>query len=448
LTDQSPSTALYTDRYELTMLDAALHDGTGERPAVFEVFTRRLPQGRRYGVVAGVGRLLDALADFRFDDGMLGWLDDESVVSPATLAWLADYRFTGHIDGYPEGELHLPGSPVLTVSGTFAEAVVLETLALSVLNHDSAVAAAAARMREVAGGRQLFEFGSRRTHEEAAVAAARAAYVGGFDGTSNLTAGRRYGIPTFGTSAHAFTLVHDDEQSAFAAQVRALGPGTTLLVDTYDIGEGVRTALRVAGTELGAIRIDSGDLATEATAAREALDAAGATHTRIVLSGDLDEYAIAALVDAPVDAFGVGTAVVSGSGAPAAGFVYKLVARAAAQDRPLLPVAKGGGAKATRGGCKRAWRVREDGRAVAEVVRDEGAADPEGEARALQVPLVRGGERVDHSDLDDARTRLRAALAELPPPPDGLDGDPAVPTRFETTPATVGGHGDQGAGAM
>jgi nicotinate phosphoribosyltransferase len=335
------STALLTDRYELTMLDAALRDGTAERDTVFEVFTRRLPAGRRFGVVAGLGRLLEAIEAFRFDDDTLAWLDQQRIVGTATLEWLAGYRFRGDIEGYREGEIHVAGSPVLTVRGTFADAVLLETLTLSILNHDSAVAAAAARMVAVSGGRDLFEFGSRRAHEAAAVAAARAAYVVGFVGTSNLEAGRRHGIPTLGTSAHAYTLLHDDEQAAFASQLEALGVHTTLLVDTFDTSEGLRRALAVAGTELGGVRIDSGDLAARAREARELLDAGGADRTRIVLSGDLDEHRLHGLRDAPADAFGVGTSVVTGAGAPTAGFVYKLVERSH-RSRAAVPTRREG----------------------------------------------------------------------------------------------------------
>ncbi|MET0425215.1 MAG: nicotinate phosphoribosyltransferase, partial [Actinoplanes sp.] len=252
--------ALMTDQYELTMISAALQDGTADRQSVFEVFARRLPNGRRYGVVAGTGRLIELIRDFRFDDEQVGFLRSAGIVDPATADWLADYRFQGDIDGYAEGELFFPGSPIMTVSGTFAECVVLETLILSVLNHDSAIAAGAARMVTAARGRPIIEMGSRRTHEHAAVAAARAAYLAGFASTSNLAAGALYGIPTTGTSAHAFTLLHDDEPAAFASQVAALGKNTTLLVDTYDIAQGIRNAIAVAGPDLRAVRIDSGDL--------------------------------------------------------------------------------------------------------------------------------------------------------------------------------------------
>ncbi|MFC9985101.1 nicotinate phosphoribosyltransferase, partial [Microbacterium keratanolyticum] len=321
------STAFKTDQYELTMLDAALRDGTGSRPCVFELFSRRLSGGRRFGVVAGTGRLLSLLRDFHFGEEELRFLRDNRIVDDQALRYLENYRFTGTIRGYREGELYFPGSPILTVEGTFADAVILETLALSVLNHDSAVATAASRMSIASGERPLAEMGSRRAAEESAVAAARAAYIAGFSATSNLEAGLRWGIPTMGTAAHSWTLLHDSEEDAFRSQVNALGTSTTLLIDTYDIRRGVETAIRVAGTDLGGVRIDSGDLPLVAASVREQLDELGATGTRITVTSDLDEYAIAALAASPVDAYGVGTSVVTGSGYPTASMVYKLVAR-------------------------------------------------------------------------------------------------------------------------
>ncbi|MEX2549269.1 MAG: nicotinate phosphoribosyltransferase [Nitriliruptoraceae bacterium] len=419
------TTALLTDRYEFTMLDAARKAGIADRPTVFEVFARSLPAGRRYGVVAGLGRLLDQLAEFRFEDDTLAALDDDGIVGPATLDWLSTYRFQGDLHAYPEGELYVADSPVLSVSATFGEAVLLETLVLSVLNHDSAIASAAARIVGAAAGRGLLEFGGRRTHEEAAVAAARAAFIAGFDGTSNLEAGARHGIPTLGTTAHAFVLLHDDETTAFQAQVDAAGPGTTILVDTYDTARGIARALEVAGSELGGIRIDSGDLATAARDARAQLDAAGATRARIVTSGDLDEYRIAELTDAPIDAFGVGTKLVMGSGAPTAGFVYKLVARAEGPDAPLAPVAKAGGDKATVGGRKAAFRRRVDGIAVAEPVRPWGSSAADNE-RPLQVPVLIDGERVHDPTLAEIREHHRTAMSELAGPARSLEpGEPA-----------------------
>ncbi|AZS86976.1 nicotinate phosphoribosyltransferase [Streptomyces griseoviridis] len=429
-----PSTALFTDQYELTMLQAALKAGTAERRSVFEVFTRRLPEGRRYGVLAGTGRVLDAVENFRFDPDVLGFLRERDIVDGPTLEWLASYRFSGDIWGYPEGEVYFPGSPVLRVEGSFAECVLLETVILSVLNHDSAIAAAASRMSSAAGGRPLIEMGARRTHELAAVAAARAAYVGGFATTSDLAAGFRYGIPTVGTSAHAFTLLHDHERDAFRAQVDSLGRGTTLLVDTYDVAEAVRTAVEVAGPDLGAVRIDSGDLLLVAHRVRQQLDAMGATGTRIVVTSDLDEYAIASLAAAPVDAYGVGTQLVTGSGHPTCSMVYKLVARAESADpkAPLVPVAKKStGGKTSMGGRKwAARRLDADGVAEAEVV-GTGQVPADLADRQLLVELVKGGTVVTREPLDTVRDRHTRARAGLPLSATQLSrGEPVLPTEY------------------
>jgi nicotinate phosphoribosyltransferase len=427
------STALLTDHYELTMLQAALRSGAAERRCVFEVFARRLPEGRRYGVVAGTGRLLEAIRDFRFGEAELAALREADVVDEQTLDFLAGYRFTGDIAGYPEGECFFPGSPLMVVEACFAEGVLLETLILSVLNHDAAVAAAASRMVCAAGSRPCLEMGSRRTHEQAAVAAARAAYVAGFAATSNLEAGRRYAVPTAGTSAHAFTLLHDDERTAFEAQVASLGKETTLLVDTYDVTAAVQTAVEVAGPELGAVRLDSGDLLTQAAEVRAQLDALGARDTKIVVTSDLDEYAIAALAAAPVDSYGVGTSLVTGSGAPTAGLVYKLVSRADAGGT-LVDVAKKSKDKASVGGRKWALRRRADGVAEAEVIGVGARPADDGDDRPLLVELMRGGKVVAAElDLASARRRHERSRAELPPRAHQLSrGEPAIPTVYET----------------
>lgn len=439
----APSTALLTDHYELTMLQAALRSGAAHRRSVFEVFTRRLPEGRRYGVVGGTGRVLDAVESFRFDRARLDWLADRRVVDDATLEWLADYRFRGDVSGYPEGEVYFPGSPILTVEGSFAEAVVLETVVLSILNHDSAVAAAASRMTAAAGGRPCIEMGARRTHEHSAAAAARAAYVAGFGSTSDLEAGFRYGIPTGGTSAHAFTLLHDTERDAFTAQVASMGRGTTLLVDTYDLAEAVRTAVEVAGPSLGAVRIDSGDLLMLAHRVRRQLDELGAKETRILVTSDLDEYAIAALASAPVDVYGVGTSLVTGSGHPTCAMVYKLVARASSDDpgAPLQPVAKrSAGSKSSRGGRKwAARRLDADGVPEAEVV-GTGPVPHDLADQLVQVPLVRGGEVVGREPLSAARDRHAAVRARLPLSATQLSrGEPVLPTEVVSRSGHAGG---------
>ncbi len=432
MTIKAHTTVLLTDHYELTMVKAALRSGVAHHRSVFEVFARHLPPGRRYGVVAGLGRFLDALDTFSFGPAEIdylaaaGWLDDD------TLDYLRAFRFSGSIDGYREGELYWDGSPVLTVEATFAEALVLETLALSIFNFDSAVASAAARVVVAAGDRPVIEMGGRRTHEWAAVAAARAAYITGFASTSNLEAGRRYGIPTAGTSSHAFSLAYSSEEAAFRAQMEALGPTTTLLVDTFDTETAIKTGVDVAGAGLAAIRLDSGDLIEEARRARKLLDELGAENTRIVASGDLDEYKIADLADAPIDTYGVGTSVVTGSGAPTANFIYKLVARAQSSSwgASLVPVEKHSAGKATAGGRKHAWRLIDDGVARAELVSTDDVPPP-GRHRGLQHAIVRNGEVVHHPSIDRIRAHHVAARSELSP--DALavhDGPPAVEVIF------------------
>jgi nicotinate phosphoribosyltransferase len=480
--DRTPSTALLTDRYELTMLDAAIESGVAGRRAVFEVFARALPPGRRYGVVAGVGRVVDALDQFRFGGDEIAWLVGEGIVSEETGEWLRSFRFSGDLDAYAEGECYFPGSPVLTIESSFGEAVLLETVVLSILNFDSAVAAAASRVVGAAEGRPVIEMGSRRTHEQAAVAAARAAYVAGCASSSNLEAGRLYGVPTAGTAAHAFVLAHPDERAAFAAQLDAMGTSTTILVDTYDVEKAIRTAVELArerGADgPGAIRLDSGDLLDQATRARRLLDELGATATGIIITSDLDEYSIAALARAPVDGYGVGTRLVTGSGAPTSGFVYKLVAVASENGRlaQLHPVEKRSPAKHSLGARKHASRwIDEEGRARVEFVRpvpddaeSAGAATgtgsggetaamartvsgrnlsgvpddvpdelPDGwEARELQRRWIAEGEPVtDLPSLADSREHHRWALRELGAEAFDLHpGSPVIPTRYGRAP--------------
>jgi nicotinate phosphoribosyltransferase len=356
----------------------------------------------------------------------LEYLAQAKIVDSTTIDWLANYRFSGNVSGYREGEIYFGNSPVLTVEGTFAEAVILETVVLSILNFDSAVASAGARMRSAAAGRFLAEMGSRRTHEQAAVAAARAAYLVGFDATSNLQAGAQYGIPTMGTSAHSFTLLHDSEDQAFKAQLSALGNNTTLLVDTYDVERAVRKAVELSDGLIGAVRLDSGDLVQSAIEVRSLLDSLGAKHTKITVTSDLDEYTIAALGQAPVDSYGVGTSLVTGSGYPTAGFVYKLVSHFDGEN--WIEVAKKSANKASRGGKKQATRQLEGGKAVKELI---GAA---GQGRELQVNLISNGKSLQSDQkqmLLDARLHHKAALAELPAAALRLSrGEPAIPSEF------------------
>ncbi len=437
------STSLLTDMYELTMLDAALKAGTADRHCVFELFGRRLPSTRRFGVVAGTGRVLEALERFVFSDEQIQWLAEQNIVSDAALDYLASFRFRGNMWGYAEGECFFPGSPLLTVEGTFAECTLLETLLLSIYNYDCAIASAASRMTIAAHGRPCLDMGARRGHERAAVSAARAAVIGGFAGTSNLEAAKRYGLPAFGTSAHAFTLLHDSEREAFDAQIASLGTQTTLLVDTYNVAQGVENAVaaaRAAGGELGAVRLDSGDLVAQAFTVRGQLDSLGATSTKITVTSDLDEYAIAALGAAPVDSYGVGTKLVTGSGVPTASLVYKLVAREDASGT-MVGVAKKSESKGSVAGRKWAGRtVDEDGYASEEILvtgTEEAALGrlAELEARPLQVPLVLNGQIMTDGWSSEALVRAQQhhvrSRNELPYQAWRLsEGEAAIPTRY------------------
>ena len=428
------TTALLTDRYELTMLQAARHAGTADRRCVFEVFTRQLAPSRRYGVVAGTGRLLELLQNFRFDEETLAWLKSQNLVDDQTLDWLKNYKFSGNISGYREGELYFAYSPILTVEATFAEAILLETLILSIFNFDSAVAAAASRMVIAADGRFLAEMGGRRVSEHAAVAAARAAYIAGFNATSNLEAGRSWGIDTMGTAAHSFILLHDSEEKAFKAQLETFGEQTTLLVDTFDIEKAVRKAIELA-PNLGAVRLDSGELAVEVKRVRELLDSLGASKTKITVTNDLDEFSIAALAVAPVDAYGVGTSVATGSGVPTAGFVYKLVSFEDANGQ-WHSVAKKSAQKTNIGGRKHAIRrIDSQGVATAEVIASEAEVEKSGNDRVLTVNFVESGQ-VKPEFTGPAATRAARkhhALAKAELPLEGLElhrGDAAIATQF------------------
>ena len=437
------STALLTDMYELTMVDSALDHGMGQRQCVFEIFTRRFPASRRFLVMAGVARILEGLKRFQFDDSQLKYLSDHKIVGQKTIKFLEDYQFSGDIFGYPEGEVFMVNSPILTVRGTFAETCLLETYLLSILNFDCAVASAASRMTIAAHGRPCLDMGARRVHERAAVSAARAAQIGGFQGTSDLEAGKRYGIRAIGTAAHAFTLLFEDEEAAFTAQIESMGPDTTLLVDTYDVTAAVEKAVRIAraaGRELGAVRLDSGDLVAGAFKVRQQLDDLGATSTKITVTNDLDEYAIAGLGAAPVDSKGVGTRLVTGSGIPTAALVYKLVAREDANGN-LESVAKRSVEKSTRGGLKWAGRAIEDHTATTELLvtapNREAATEyfASHEARPLQRDFVIDG-TIDKSWIGpDALQRAQQhhieVRNELPYQAWRLsEGEVAIPTEY------------------
>ncbi len=436
MADQS---ALFTDRYELTMLEAALHSGIASRRATFEIFGRGLG-ARGYGVIAGPARIAKLLDRFTFTETELDYLERNSICSKETLSYLASLRFSGSIFAYPDGEIYFPFSPVLRVEASFAEGLILETLLLSVLNFDSAIATAASRMVLAAQGRTLIEMGTRRTNEHAALVAARAAYIAGFAATSNLAAGLEYAIPTAGTMGHAIVLAHDSEAAAFCAQKAVMGEDTTALVDTYDTMNGIRTAIEIFGPSLGAIRIYSGDPASTAAQARQLLDSLGATKTQIIVSGDLDEDAIKHLNVAPIDGFGVGTKLVTGSGVPTAGFVYKLVAIERNGER--VGVAKQSEAKTSDGGAKTAYRRTRGKRAIEEFSLDPAAviaSTSSDELRELQIPIVSDGEAVIVDDLERWRRLHRESLSEFGPTHEILNTpSPLLMCRY-IGPGTLGG---------
>lgn len=413
------TTAFLTDKYEVTMLQAMLRAGRADHRAVFDLFARRLPKGRRYGVVGGVGRVVEAVKNFRFTDEQIAYLEADPIIDEATINYLRNYKFRGIIVGQPEGSLYFPNTPILTVIGTFADCVLLETLLLSIMNHDSAVMSAASRMVTAAEGMPMIEMGSRRTSETSAVAAARAAYIAGFNATSNLQAGQLYQIPATGTSAHAYTLAYgpDGEEQSFYDQMVALGTDTTILVDTYNIPEGIRRAVHAANTlgvsGPGGIRIDSGDLHEETVNARELLDSLGAIDTKIVLSSDIDEYTISEMKErgTPVDAVGAGTRVVTGSGAPTAEMVYKLVQ---INDMPVSKRAEG---KISTGGIKVTYReFHEDGTMAGEFFKVGTTSAPfTSSQHPTQILLVDGqGDYFHQEDIEVSRARHREQVAYLP----------------------------------
>ncbi len=325
--------ALLTDLYELTV-SAAFFDHGFNDIASFELAMRRMPPGRGFMIAAGVERLAEALEHYRFDDAAIEHLQSLKLFKAEFLEYLSKLRFTGSIRALPEGTIYFAGEPILEIRAPLIEAQLIETLALNQLGFASIVATKAARCFTVAGGRRLVDFSPRRAQgADASLVAARSSYLAGFHGSANVLAGKRYGIPVFGTMSHSFVMAHENERDAFSDFVNSFPTLSTLLVDTYDTVRGVENAaavavqVREAGAKVQALRLDSGDLHALSRRARVILDKAGHSDISIVASGNLDEFKIAELVDAsaPIDAFGVGTALAVSDDAPAADFTYKLV---------------------------------------------------------------------------------------------------------------------------
>jgi len=441
--------ALLTDRYELAMLGAYLREGIAERRAVFELSVRRLPPSRRFLLVAGIDRIVRYLRDLRFTDEEVEYLRAapglSDVMSDAMVSWLRAFQFRGDLDAVHEGEVVFEDEPILRVEGSLAEAQVLETFLLGVINAETRVASKAARVALAAGDLPVYEFGARRGDPLAAPYAARAAWIAGCASTSCEAAGMRFGVPVSGTLGHSYVMAHadDGEAVAFARFAEAFpSAGTTLLVDTWDTRHGALLAAK-AGAGVRAVRIDSGDLGALSRDVRRILDAAGRDDVRIIASDDLDEHRIAALLreGAPCDGFGVGTAIALTPDAPSLGAIYKLVE---VEDRRgvRVPVGKRSPAKPSFGGRKQVWRRRgPEGVAQEDVIglADEGAEPDEVTAgEALLSPVMRHGKLLADlpSPIDAtrlARARADRAIASLPPALRGIEVPPAAEARYGVT---------------
>jgi nicotinate phosphoribosyltransferase len=405
--------ALFADLYELTMAQGYQAEGM-DQVAVFELFFRGMPPQRNYLVAAGLDEVLTSLEGLRLDSGDLDYLRRLGLFSEAFLELLKSFRFRGEVWAVPEGTTVFANEPMVQVVAPILDAQLVETLVLNEIHFATLAATKAARVITAADGRDVIEFGSRRAHgEDAALAVARAAYLVGAAGTSNVLAGRHYGIPVFGTMAHSYIQAHDDEAAAFAA-FASLYPETTLLVDTYDTLEGVRKVIDLS-RRLGnrfrvrAIRLDSGDLAELARQARQILDDANLKHVRIFASGGLDEHGVADLVSSgtPIDTYGVGTRLVVSEDVPALDLAYKLVEYA---GRPRMKLSS---QKVIYPGRKQVFRVIEGGSMARDLI---GRHDESAEGEPLLIRVMKDGARLPAGrvTLQEARSTARRELGRLP----------------------------------
>jgi nicotinate phosphoribosyltransferase len=413
------ATALSTDLYELTMLAGYFAAGRHESvTATFELFVRRFPPHRNYLVAAGLEPLVDYLETLRFTDDDVRWLRERPVfrrVPEDFFEYLRRFRFEGDVSAVPEGTPVFTNEPLVRVTAPLGQAQVIETAALAFVNFQTAIASKAARIVHAAGSRPVMEFGARRAHgSEAALYAARAAYLSGFASTSYVEAGRRFGIPLSGTMAHSWILSAPSEIEAFRRYGDLFGESSALLLDTFDTVEAAR-AIVGAGLQPSAVRLDSGDMLALSRDVRQILDAGGLHATKILASGDVDEHVVGQLLSsgAPIDAFGVGTAVATSIDAPALAGVYKVVEVSAdGHDRGVMKLSAG---KETWPGRKQVWRVVEEGLASRDVVALDGESPPPN-ASPLLVPVMRGGRRTASLPALEQSRRLHAdAMRTLPP---------------------------------
>lgn len=408
--------ALLVDLYELAMADSYLRHGMNKQ-ATFALFVRSLPPGRAFLVSAGLDTALSYLEELRFSEEAVGYLRGLRLFSDEFLDYLGGFRFTGDVRAIPEGEVFFAPEPLLEVSGPRIEAQIVETFLLNAVNFQVMVASKAARAVLAARGRSVVDFSPRRDHgADAALKAARAAYIAGCTATSNVLAGMVYGIPVVGTMAHSYVMSFSDELGAFRAFARDFPANSVLLVDTYDTARGVANAITVARelarteTRLRGIRIDSGDLVAQSRAAREALDDAGFRDAQILLSGDLNEHKIAELLarGAAVDAFGVGTELGTSSDVPSMGGVYKLV-----EDEKGYRMKTSTG-KATLPGRKQVWRRKDSHGCPTDDLIALVVEPAPGDREPLLAPVMEGGVRIRSEPLVDIRQRCTERLGGLP----------------------------------
>ncbi|WP_031433674.1 nicotinate phosphoribosyltransferase [Methylomarinum vadi] len=410
------NSALLTDLYQLTMLQGYFHERM-YAPATFELFVRKLPPHRNFLVAAGLEQLLDFLEGFCFSDDECDWLASCGRFDSEFINYLRSLRFTGEIDAMPEGTLFFPDEPILRVTAPLPEAQIIETRVINLLQFQSMIASKAVRSMLAAPDRLLVDFGLRRAHgAEAGLLAARAAYIAGFGGSSNVLACRAFGIPMSGTMAHSFVMAHDDEGMAFEHFARSQPDNIVLLVDTYDTEKGASEVVRLApklemeGIAIEAVRLDSGDLGALAFRVREILDAGGLQSTRIFASGDLDEYVLANLVKdgAPIDGFGIGTRMITSADHPYLNCAYKL------EEYAGIPRRKYSDGKATWPGRKQVYRRRgADSRMLHDILTLE---QDRQKGEALLIPVMRNGQRTEPAEsLEQIRTRLKMQLQWLPP---------------------------------
>jgi nicotinate phosphoribosyltransferase len=411
------ATPLLTDLYQLAMCDAYVQHGQ-HGTAVFEFFVRKLPERRGFLIAAGLEQALDFLEELHFCDTDLAWLQSTGRFSRQLIDYLARLRFTGDVHAMPEGTVFFPNEPILRITAPLPEAQLAETRLINLLHYQSLIASKAARLVLAAPGKQLVDFGLRRAHgAEAGVMAARASYIAGFSGTATVLADKLFGIPCFGTMAHSYVQAQQGEAAAFESFARARPRGVTLLIDTYDTEAAARKVVALApglkadGINIGAVRIDSGDLAALSKSVRRILDEGGLSEVKIFVSGGIDEDSITAMLrtDAPIDGFGIGTSLTTSSDVPALDCAYKL------QEYAGTPRRKRSAGKATFPGRKQIWRRHDgEGRMVGDVVSLEDDRQP---GEPLLRMIMREGRRLEQGPkLADIRARVARELEQLPEP--------------------------------